>query len=98
MQSIVVPSPISPHTAHQRKLHKKGGCMRRREMGRRDERTHATEFASAVAALGCGGELFNVVVAEDTAGRLDDAAAVGGGVVRLTLAERDALSHWSSWL
>jgi len=34
-----------------------------------------------------------VVVAEDTAGRLDDAAAVGGGVVGLTLAERNALSH-----
>ena len=68
--------------------------MRRREMGRRDERTHATEFASAVAALGCGGELFNVVVAEDTAGRLDDAAAVGGGVVRLAFAESNTLGHW----
>lgn len=56
-------------------------------------KTYTGEGVSTVAALGRRRGLFEVVVDEDAAGGLDDAAAVGGGVVRLALAERDALGH-----
>lgn len=61
--------------------------------GRRRGKTHPAELAAAVAALGRGRELFDVVVAEDAARGLDDASAVRRRVVRLALAEGDTLGH-----
>lgn len=61
-------------------------------------KTHASELGTTVTALGGGGELFDVMVDEDTTGGLDDAAAVRGGVVRLALAEGDALGHCWFWI
>ena len=55
--------------------------------------THPAELAAAVAALGRGRELFDVVVAEDAAGGLDDASAVRRRVIRLAFAEGDTLGH-----
>lgn len=57
------------------------------------ERRDPAELAAAVAALGRGRELFDVVVAEDAARGLDDASAVRRRVVRLALAEGDTLGH-----
>ena len=58
--------------------------------------TYAGELDAAVTALGRGGELFDVVVAEDAARGLHHATAVALRVVRLALAEGDTLGHCCS--
>lgn len=55
--------------------------------------TYARECNAAVAALGRGCKLFDMVVDEFATRRLHYASPVRGGVVRIALAESNALSH-----
>ena len=56
-------------------------------------KTHPIELGAAVTTLGCSRELFDVVVAEVTAGSLDNAPPRRCGVIRLAFAEGDTLGH-----
>jgi hypothetical protein len=55
--------------------------------------THTRQSNTAVTALGRGGKLFDVVVDKPATRGLYDAPLVRSSVVRVALAERDALSH-----
>jgi hypothetical protein len=55
--------------------------------------TYTRERDATVAALGRGRRLFDVVVYELATRRLHDPSAVRRRVVRVALAESDALSH-----
>ena len=57
-------------------------------------KTHPAELGAAITTLGRSRELFDVVVAEVTAGGLDNAPSRRRGVIRLALAEGDTLGHW----
>ena len=56
--------------------------------------THAGQRNATVTALGGSCRILDVVVDQLAAGRLDDTTAVRGRVVRVALAERDALGHF----
>ena len=56
-------------------------------------KTHPIELGAAVTTLGCSRELFDVVIAEVTAGSLDNAPSRRCGVIRLAFAEGDTLGH-----
>ncbi len=56
-------------------------------------KTHPAELGTTVTTLGRSRELFDVMVAEDAAGGLDDASSRRRGVIRLALAEGDTLGH-----
>lgn len=57
------------------------------------KKTYARESDTTITALGGCSRLLDVVVDEPAAWRLDDASAVGGGVVRIALAQCHTLGH-----
>ena len=59
----------------------------------RRHETYTRQRDATVSALGCGRKLFDVVVNKLATWCLHNPSAVGGGVVGVTLAERDTLGH-----
>lgn len=55
--------------------------------------TYTRQRDATVSALGCGRKLFDVVVNELATRCLHNPSAVGGGVIRVALAECDTLGH-----